>query len=177
MASHIRFLVVVAVMLLIPTPALAVRGIDATEAPVETPRCVQRLRSLTSSHEKIEIQTEDGDRVAGTLRSVRDGLLLIAPRETEPKTELAIPLDSITGVAYWRHEEFQPDWIIAGLACGVMVGGLIGAMTGEDVYCDSFCDPPWLKGAAIGLPIGLGLGVVASFVVPKKHVIECTEAD
>jgi hypothetical protein len=112
------------------------------------------------------------------LRTVRDGLLLIAPREAEPETELAIPLDAITGVAYWRHDELQPDWIVAGLACGVMAGALIGAMTGEDTYCDGFaCDTPWLQGAAIGLPIGLGLGVAASFVVPKKHVIPCVEEE
>jgi hypothetical protein len=127
------------------SPALAVRGSDAQGAPVETPRCVQRLRSLTDSQEKIEIQTEN-DRVTGRLRTVRDGLLLIAPREAEPETELAIPLDAITGVAYWRHDELQPDWIVAGLACGVMAGALIGAMTGEDTYCDGFaCDTPWLR--------------------------------
>jgi hypothetical protein len=155
----------------LPSTAISDDGHDASEAPAELPLCVQRLWSLVPHRERIEVRTEDGIHGTGRFEGFADGVLLLGSTDPEESAQRAVPLETITGVAYWRREEFQPDWIFAGLATGVMAGALIGAMTGED---ESF-DPAWLRGAAIGAPIGISLGFVTSITVPKKHVISCAE--
>jgi hypothetical protein len=149
----------------------------APDISEEVPPCVFRLTAQVRWDERIEVTTDTDVVVRGGFRGVHDGFLHLG--RNEPPVIEPYPIAHLRRLSYWRREFLQPDWIVAGVVSGALAGALIGALTGDaDKNCqEPICDQPWLRGATVGIPIGLGVGLIASMTMPKKHSIECDQAE
>lgn len=166
-----------ALAMLLLTCALRDPAWAAPDISAEVPPCVFRLTAQVGWDEQIEVITDTDVVVRGGFRGVDDGFLHLS--RSKPPVIEPYPIAHLRRLSYWRREFLQPEWIIAGVVSGVLAGALIGALTGdEDQNCQEFiCDQPWLRGASVGIKVGLGAGLIASMTIPKKHSIECDQTE
>jgi hypothetical protein len=176
---HLHSVAGVAVLLCVagmPTPSLAVRGIDAQDVERPPVTCAEALRlEIAEGHlkkaDEIELRLANGESFEARYIGVNhDSLLLVGPEGDVDQVPSKYALRDVTGVARSRAL-FRPAW----MGWGLVVGGLLGVfLTDEDPpgTATQIVDPR-VGGAILGAFGGAILGSGLSLVIPMKDTYTC----
>jgi hypothetical protein len=160
---------VVALLLVaaVPSPSLAVRGIDHSPAQPRRMTCVEALREGT----RLRATLNDGTEIVGRLAHVQSEGIGLRVRGDEP----SIAKGEITALHVENPMFPRPGASLLGLAVGTLVGGYIAATREEPPSADASGLPSIYRDDTVvfGAVAGLAIGTIVPLFHPGEKEIEC----
>ena len=176
MPRRIQF-ILLAVLLLLPSPSLAVRGIDAQDEGSPANPCAETL--VVGSQLRLTLTDASESEMVGKLSYVDNGGLGLVRRDQTDSQEAIsyIPREQILSVRMKQARSPTLGASLTGLALGAMAG-LALAVADEPADHDDGSDrfPSSVTGwgnVALGAGTGLALGAIFPVLWPGEKEIEC----